>query len=124
ARVPAGTLTRFRQPGLWEQYKAYIVGAAALLLIQSALILGLVAQLAARRRAEARLHAIQEGLRASRARVLDTVEHERARIARELHDDIGQRIAVLTMSLDGLAADLPLRAVDLSLQIGTLAGRS
>ena len=28
-RLPAGSLVRFREPSLWDQYKLYIVGAAA-----------------------------------------------------------------------------------------------
>jgi signal transduction histidine kinase len=124
ARVPAGTLVRFREPGLWDRYKAYIVGAAALLVAQSALIAGLLLQLAARRRAEATLQAIQDGLRASRARVLDMVEQERNRIARDLHDDIGQRLAALTMALDDVASGPPVPAIDLNIRIDTLSTRS
>ena len=54
-------------------------------------------------------------------RLVEAHESERARIARELHDDIGQRMAVLTIELDGLnqappplAADLPIRIRGLS----------
>jgi signal transduction histidine kinase len=36
-------------------------------------------------------------------RLIEAQEQERSRIARELHDDIGQRLALLTLNLTGLA---------------------
>ena len=42
------------------------------------------------------------------ARLIEAHEAERRRIAGELHDDIGQRIAALTMELDALGQALPL----------------
>ena len=51
-RLPAGSLVRFRQPSVWEQYKFYIVGAASLLALQTALIAMLLVQRATRRRVE------------------------------------------------------------------------
>lgn len=106
ARVPAGTLVRFRQPSAWDRYKIYILSAAALLLAQSVLIAALLVQRVRRRRAETRLSASQDNLRGSYERIrdlgvrlLDAQESERSRIARELHDDIGQKMAVLTIDL-------------------------
>ena len=52
ARLPPATVLLFREPGLWEQYKAYVVGAVAFMLVQSALIAGLLIQSRARQRAE------------------------------------------------------------------------
>ena len=52
ARLPAGSLVRFRQPSTWEQYKFYIVGAASLLALQTALIAGLLVHRARRQRVE------------------------------------------------------------------------
>jgi signal transduction histidine kinase len=124
ARIPSRTLIRFRERGLWEQNKVYIIGAAALLLAQSALIAGLVVQLTARRRAEARLRATELGLRMSRAQLLDSVENERSRISRELHDDVGQRLAAMTMTLDDLGTRLPVPALELHMQIETLSNQS
>ena len=54
-RLPAGSLVRFRQPSVWEQYKFYIVGAASVLALQTALIAGLLVQRARRRRVESAL---------------------------------------------------------------------
>jgi PAS domain S-box-containing protein len=55
ARLPAGSEIRFREPTLWELYRWYFVGASTLLLAQSALIGGLLAQRKKRRRVEAAL---------------------------------------------------------------------
>ena len=56
----------------------------------------------------ARRHAEEALLNQSR-RLLEAQEAERARIARELHDDIGQRLALLSMALQELqqSADSP-----------------
>jgi PAS domain S-box-containing protein len=40
-------------------------------------------------------------------RLIDAQERERARIARELHDDIGQRLALLTIELEQLRQKFP-----------------
>jgi PAS domain S-box-containing protein len=40
-------------------------------------------------------------------RLIDAQEEERRRIARELHDDISQRLAMLAVNLDGLLDGLP-----------------
>jgi PAS domain S-box-containing protein len=44
-----------------------------------------------------------EALATINQRLIDAQEEERSRIARELHDDIGQRLAVLSIELDALA---------------------
>jgi len=41
------------------------------------------------------------------ARLIEAQERERCRIARDLHDDINQRLALLTMELDGLKKSMP-----------------
>lgn len=109
ARVPAGTLVRFREPGAWERYKGYILGVLAILLLQSALIAGLLVQRIRRRRAEGDLRASQAELRTSYQRIrdlgsrlLNAQESERSRIARELHDDISQQASLLAIDLSML----------------------
>jgi signal transduction histidine kinase len=107
ARVPAGTVIRFREPSVWDRYKTYILAAVALLIVQSGLIAGLLIQRVRRRRTEVDLRRSQDYLRTSYDRIRDlwsrllrAQETERSRIARELHDDIGQQLAILTMDLD------------------------
>ena len=106
ARVPAGTVIRFREPSAWERYKAYILSAVFAILGQTALIAGLLLQRARRRQAERKVRDSQAALRATyernralASRLLHAQENERARIARELHDDISQQMALLEMDL-------------------------
>jgi len=93
ALLPAGTLVRFKGPDVWDRFKNYIVVGAVLLLAQSLLIGGLLIQGRHRRRAEARTRDLG-------GRLLRAHEEERARIARELHDDVSQQLALLTFDLD------------------------
>jgi signal transduction histidine kinase len=109
SRLPPGTLVRFRDPTMWDRYKTYILGALTILITQSVLIAGLLVQRNRRRRAEAELRTNQSELRRSYernramgARLLKAQETERARIAGELHDDICQRMLLLTIELESL----------------------
>jgi signal transduction histidine kinase len=117
SRVPLGTAVRFKEPTAWDRYRFYIVGTAMLVTAQGILIVGLAFQRTRRRRAEALAHASQQQLRASYGRIRDLAgrllgaqEVERSRIARELHDDVGQQLALLTIDLElmgGLGSDPP-----------------
>ena len=67
-----------------------------------------------RRRAQVALHQkqrelerSQQELQALAARLLTALEDERRRISRELHDDVNQRLALLTFEIDTLERDLP-----------------
>jgi signal transduction histidine kinase len=109
ARVPPGTVVLFRDPTLWDRYKVYIVTAVALLITQTALITGLLIQRTRRRRVEKELRRSRSELQKSYernrnlgSRLLNVQETERSRIARELHDDICQRMLVLTVELESL----------------------
>jgi PAS domain S-box-containing protein len=55
----------------------------------------------------------EEALSAVSRRLIEAQEEERTRIARELHDDINQRLALLALNIDGLRQNLPDSAVDL-----------
>jgi two-component system sensor histidine kinase UhpB len=75
------------------------------MLMQMALIAGLVVQRAKRRRAELDLRGSHDRIRHLGRRLLDAQEAERARVARELHDDISQQVAILSNELDSLRSD-------------------
>jgi PAS domain S-box-containing protein len=49
----------------------------------------------------------EEALSSVSRRLIEAHEEERTRVARELHDDINQQIALLSVGLDGLKQDLP-----------------
>jgi PAS domain S-box-containing protein len=59
-------------------------------------------EVAARVSAERRLHASEESLRRLSAHLLRTQEEERRRLGRDLHDNVGQYLAVLKMTLESL----------------------
>jgi len=119
SRLPAGARVLFREPSVWDQYQRYIIGAMIVMMAQTALIAGLFVQRAQRQRAELKLRRGERELRDSQAklrvsydqirhlsrRLLDEQEAERARIARELHDDINQQLAILSIDLDRLRSD-------------------
>jgi PAS domain S-box-containing protein len=54
-RLPPGSIVRFRELSVWDSYRWYIVGGVAALLAQAALIAGLLASRAQRRRAQGAL---------------------------------------------------------------------
>ena len=88
--LPPGSTVLFRQPNIWEEYKAYILSAAALLALQSALIAGLMIQRARRRRMEyalreneRRLHATVEQNQDLAGRLITAQEAERTSAARQ-----------------------------------------
>jgi PAS domain S-box-containing protein len=66
----------------------------------------------------------EEALSGVNSRLIEAQERERTRIARELHDDIGQRLAILTIELEQFGqkfSDLP---AELLQRIGELRGIS
>src|SRR5207344_3294900 len=112
SRLPAGTRVMFREPSIWDQYQRYIVAAVVVMLAQTALIAGLLVQRIKRQRVEGELRGSQDQLGVSYDRIRDLSrrllgeqEAERARIARELHDDINQQLAILSIELDELRSD-------------------
>jgi signal transduction histidine kinase len=60
----------------------------------------------------------EEALSKANRRLIEAHEEERARIGRELHDDISQRVALVALQLDRLRKDLPASAADVKHHIG------
>ena len=54
ARLPPGSIVRYREPGLWDLYRWHVIGVLSLFVLQTGLIVGLLAQRANRRRADLR----------------------------------------------------------------------
>ena len=92
-RLPAGAIVEFREPTLWQQYWGYILTGVAVLALQFLLIIKLKIEGRRRQRSESELKRLS-------GRLINAGEQERKRIARELHDDIGQRLAMISLELD------------------------
>ncbi|MFO1313604.1 MAG: sensor histidine kinase [Burkholderiales bacterium] len=89
-RLPAEAEVRFKVRSVWEEHRGAIVATAVLLLLQAALIAGLLVQRGRRRRAEREAQLLG-------GRILTAQEDERRRLAREMHDDVTQRLAALAI---------------------------
>jgi signal transduction histidine kinase len=108
-RLPEGANIRFRTPTAWESYRGYILGTAVIVTAQLLLIAGLLVQRARRRRAEETIRANEATLRTSYERIrqlagrlINAQEEARAGIARDLHDDMCQRLAYVSMGVNSL----------------------
>lgn len=109
ARLPAGSVIQFKGPTAWELYRWYIVGALSLVAFQALLISGLLAQHARRRRAEevnrasdAALRTSYERIRELAGRLINAQEAAQTRIAGDLHDDVGQELAGISIAVSNL----------------------
>ncbi|HEX7335079.1 MAG TPA: PAS domain-containing protein [Pyrinomonadaceae bacterium] len=60
-----------------------------------------------RKRSEEALNEVNERVRELAGRLITTQEEERGRISRDLHDDLNQKLAAITMSLSGIIKQLP-----------------
>jgi PAS domain S-box-containing protein len=72
--------------------------------------LSVIADITERKQAE-------EAMASVSSRLIDAQETERTRIARELHDDISQRIAMVSITLDSTRQTLPGSAIETKSQI-------
>ena len=90
SRLPAGAEVRFRPPSLWDQHKLLIVAGVGTVLFQAVLITALLFHRARRRSAEKQAIALS-------GRLLTAHEDERKHLAREMHDDLTQRLARLAI---------------------------
>jgi signal transduction histidine kinase len=100
--LPAESIVRFRTPTAWDLYRWYIVGAASVVAVQALLIAGLLVLRGKRRRAEQALRLTSDRNRELAGSLITAQEEERTRIARELHDDVGQRVASLSIALSAV----------------------
>ncbi len=90
ARLPSGSEIRFKPPSIWEAHRVAMIATTTALALQAALIAALLLQRARRRRAEREMQHLG-------GRILTAQEDERRRLAREMHDDVTQRLAALAI---------------------------
>ncbi len=107
ADLPKGTLVRFEEPDFWDLYQWYVLGFVSLCIGQVVLIIGLLFQRFNRKKAEQKLSTSQADLIALTGRLMQAQESERGHIARELHDDLNQNLALLAVELDLLNNEPP-----------------
>jgi len=97
-RLPAGSVIRYKSPTFWDQYGVWMLLFVSVVALQSLLIATLLFERRNRLRAEK--------ARANVAGKLITAhEDERRHIARELHDDLSQRLVRLAIDASKLDAD-------------------
>jgi signal transduction histidine kinase len=92
SRLPPGSEIRFEPPSVWDEYRWPLLIGLGVVGLQAALIGGLLVQHSRRKTAEEEAHALAQ-------RLLTAHEDERRRLARELHDDLSQRLATLGLDV-------------------------
>lgn len=95
SRLPPGSELRYRPPSPWVEYRQEIATVGSVVAAQAALIAALLVQRKRRQRAEREARTLG-------GRLITAYEDESRRLARELHDDITQRLAGVAMEAASL----------------------
>ncbi len=113
ALISIGYMMRGREPFPYVSMAQNVLSLQILLCVVAVPLMFLSAVMAEARRT-------QDSLRRISGSLIEAQEQERHRIARELHDDIVQRLALLSVELEGVQLDVPDSASELRTRIGTL----
>ena len=105
SRLPAGSIIRFREPGMWEQYRWQIVLVATVISLQTALIIGLLYEHRRRRTAEALARSSMAEL--AHVNRLVTAGELSASIAHEVSQPLAGIVAHADAGLHWLAGAAP-----------------
>lgn len=110
SRLPPHSLVVNRPPSLWRDYRGSVITAAAIGIMLAVLLAVTLVERRHRAQAQTALRASYVQLQSLTDRLITAQEEERARIARDLHDDIGQRVASFSIALSRLKRQLPAEA--------------
>lgn len=102
SQLSADAIVDFRELTAWEQYPGRIIAASGLIVIQPPMIVTLLVQTRRRRMPERLRAASQHEATFLVGKLLLAQEDERKRLARELHDDISQRLAASAINVGRL----------------------
>ena len=101
--LPPGSTVLLRPPSAWMQYRWPILGGLSIIAVLTSLVIALLVHRAHRRVAEDEVRALSQ-------RLLTAFEDERRWLARELHDDLAQRLARLAIDAARLEREGPVAA--------------
>lgn len=87
-RLPPGSIVLYRVPTFWETYKWRVVAVSVLCLLEALLILWLLIN-------RKRIRRGQQAVQHLSGRLLMLQDEERQRVAAELHDGLGQNLAII-----------------------------
>jgi signal transduction histidine kinase len=90
-RLPAGSMVRFREPGVWEQYRSQITLMSVVVLLQGALIFGLMYE--RRRRLYAEVQSRQRSAELAHINRFSMAGELTATIAHEINQPLGAILA-------------------------------
>jgi signal transduction histidine kinase/ABC-type uncharacterized transport system substrate-binding protein len=111
--LPPGSVVLFREISVWERTKW--IWATVL-----AIILGLSALAAYLLHSRKQLQLIREREMKLSGMLINAEEHERSRVASELHDDFSQRVAIIALGLENAEEATPASLPDLHEQLREL----
>jgi signal transduction histidine kinase len=93
--LPPGSHVLYREPTFWEQFGRYVLFGATAILVQSLIIAALLVNRSRRVRAEREARDLA-------GKILTAQEDERRYLAREMHDDLSQRLAASAIEAGNL----------------------
>ena len=100
SKLPEGSIIRFREPSLWQRTKW--TWATVL-----AIIFGLSALAGYLQHSRTLLKVARNRQMQLSGMLINAEEHERSRVASELHDDFSQRVAILALGLENAQEATP-----------------
>ena len=101
-----GSTVKFKPPSIWEAYWQVVLGGALFIFIETFLIIALLVNLRRRKQADQMIRKSQSDYQELAGRLLTVQETERRRLARELHDDLSQRLAAMAIETGFVERDL------------------